>query len=149
MRREAKRHPVIAARTWQEAMALREALNDIFRALVRADDPPKPALATLNAAIEQASANRRLQPRGRGSIAWTWNLANAGLEIVVWELSLAAAGLMTDADRRARIRICANGPCDWMFLDTSRGGRRRWCRMGVCGNVSKVRHFRERQRGSG
>jgi predicted RNA-binding Zn ribbon-like protein len=85
---------------------------------------------------------------GRGSIAWTWNLANAGLEIVVWELAPAAAGLMTDADRRARIRICANGPCDWMFLDTSRGGHRRWCRMGVCGNVSKVRRFRERQRGT-
>jgi predicted RNA-binding Zn ribbon-like protein len=35
-----------------------------------------------------------------------------------------------------------------MFLDTSRGRRRRWCRMGVCGNVSKVRRFRDRQRGA-
>ncbi len=149
IRQQAKRHPVIAARIWQEAMVLREALNDIFRALVRADDPPKPAVAVLNAAIEQAFGNRRLQPTGRGAIAWTWNLANAGLEIVVWEIALAAAGLVTDAHRRARIRICANGPCDWMFLDTSRGGRRRWCRMGVCGNASKVRRFRERQRGMG
>jgi predicted RNA-binding Zn ribbon-like protein len=146
VRREAKQHPVIAARVWEEAMALREALNDVFRALIRADDPPRPALAILNATVEQAFANRRLQPMGRGSVAWTWTPANAGLEIVVWELALAAADLMTDADRRARLRICANGPCDWVFLDTSRGGRRRWCRMGVCGNVSKVRRFRERQR---
>jgi predicted RNA-binding Zn ribbon-like protein len=146
VRREAKRHPVIAARIWQEAMSLREALNDVFRALVRADDPPKPALAVLNATVEQAFRNRGLQPMGRGSIAWKWNLTNGGLEIVVWELALASAGLMTDAERRARIRICANGPCDWMFLDTSRGGRRRWCRMGVCGNASKVRRFRARLR---
>jgi predicted RNA-binding Zn ribbon-like protein len=149
IRQQAKRQPVIATRIWREAMVLREALNDIFRALVRAADPPKPAVAVLNAAVEQAFGNRRLQPMGRGSMAWTWTRANAGLEIVVWELALAAAGLMIDAERRQRIRICANGPCDWMFLDTSRGGRRRWCRMGVCGNVSKVRRFRARQRSAG
>jgi len=148
MRRQAKRHPAIAARIWQDAMDLRASLNDIFRALVRADDPSKRAVALLNGAIERAWGNRRLQPVRRGSMTWTWNPANAGLEIVVWELALAAAGLMTDAERRARIRICANGPCDWMFLDTSPGRRRRWCRMGVCGNVSKVRRFREKQRGT-
>jgi predicted RNA-binding Zn ribbon-like protein len=148
VRQQAKRHPMIAARVWREAMALREGLNDVFRALVRSDDPPKPAVAVLNAAIERAFGNRRLQPTNPGAIAWMWNPANAGLEIVTWEIALSAAGLMTDADRRARIRICANGPCDWMFLDTSRGGRRRWCRMGVCGNVSKVRRFRQRQRGT-
>jgi predicted RNA-binding Zn ribbon-like protein len=148
VRRQAKRHAAIAARVWRAAMELREGLNDVFRALVRADDPPKPAVAILNTAIERASGNRRLQPTRPREIAWRWNQAKPGLEIVVWEIALAAAGLMTDPDRRARIRICANGPCDWMFLDTSRGRRRRWCRMGVCGNVSKVRRFRERQRGA-
>ena len=149
VRQQAKRHAVIAARVWREAMALREDLNDVFRALVRSDDPPRAAVAGLNTAIERAFANRRVQPTGRGAIGWTWTTANAGLEIVVWEIALAAAGLVTDAERRRRIRICANGPCDWMFLDTSRSGRRRWCRMGVCGNASKVRRFRERQRATG
>lgn len=146
LRRQAKEHAALAARVWRAAMELRESLNDVFRALVRSDDPPRPAVAALNAAVERAFAHRRLQPMGRGSMGWEWAQANAGLEIVVWEIALAAAGLLTDAARRRRIKICANGPCDWMFLDTSRGGRRRWCRMGVCGNVSKVRRFRERQR---
>ena len=148
LRRQAKEHAALAARVWREAMALRESLNDIFRALVRADDPPKPAVVLLNGAVERAFGNRRLRPLGRGSMTWEWTPTNAGLEIITWELALAAASLMTDAERRSRIRICANGPCDWMFLDSSRGGRRRWCRMGVCGNVSKVRRFRERQRGA-
>jgi len=149
VRQQAKRHAVIAARVWREAMDLREGLNDVFRALVRSNDPPKAAVTVLNTAIERAFANRRLQPTGRGAIGWRWNAANAGLEIVAWEIALSAAGLVTDADHRRRIRICANGPCDWMFLDTSRGRRRRWCRMAVCGNASKVRRFRERHRAAG
>ena len=149
LRHQAKQRPVIAARVWREAMELRECLNKIFRALARADDPPKRALAVLNAMIEQALGNRRLQPTAPGEIAWTWNPAKERLEIVAWEIALSAVELVTDAERRRRIRICASGPCDWMFLDTSRGGRRRWCRMGVCGNASKVRRFRERQRTAG
>jgi predicted RNA-binding Zn ribbon-like protein len=146
LRRLAKRHAAAAARAWRAAMKLRESLNDVFRALVREDVPPTPAVAIVNAAVARAFSNRRLRPTAPGAIAWGWHPSKPGLEIVVWEIALAAAGLLTDGERRARIRICANGPCDWMFLDTSRGGRRRWCRMGVCGNVSKVRHFRERQR---
>jgi predicted RNA-binding Zn ribbon-like protein len=149
LRQQAKRRPVIAERVWREAMEFRECLNKILRALARSDDPPKHAISALNAAIEHAFANRRLQPTAPGEIAWAWNPAKEGLEIVVWGIALSAAELVTDADRRRRIRICANGPCDWMFLDTSRSGRRRWCRMAVCGNAAKVRRFRERHRPQG
>lgn len=144
-RRQAKQHPVIAMRVWHEAMDLRDALNRIFRALARADEPPKPAISVFNAAVAQAFEHRLLQPTGAGDIAWAWQPAGSGLEVVLWEIALSAAGLVTDADHVRRLRICANGPCDWMFLDNSRNGRR-WCRMAVCGNSSKVRRFRERQR---
>src|SRR4051794_26446193 len=45
-----------------------------------------------------------------------------------------------------RWRICANDDCRWVFEDTSRGGRRRWCDMSSCGNRAKVRRFRSRRR---
>jgi predicted RNA-binding Zn ribbon-like protein len=35
-----------------------------------------------------------------------------------------------------RVRAC--GRCGWMFLDSSRGGRRRWCSMSICGNREKA-----------
>ena len=146
VRREAKQHPVIAARIWREAMALRENLSHVFGAATRGEEPAKAAIAELSAVVECAFAHRRLQPAGRGQLDWGWDVANGGLEIIVWELVLSAANLLTDADGRGRIKMCANGPCDWMFLDTSRTGQRRWCRMNVCGNASKVRRFRERQR---
>jgi predicted RNA-binding Zn ribbon-like protein len=46
----------------------------------------------------------------------------------------------------SRFRICANDACRWVFEDTSRGGRRRWCDMQSCGNRAKVRRFRSRHR---
>jgi predicted RNA-binding Zn ribbon-like protein len=45
-----------------------------------------------------------------------------------------------------RFRVCANDGCRWVFEDTSRAGRRRWCDMASCGNRAKVRRYRTRQR---
>ena len=45
-----------------------------------------------------------------------------------------------------RLRICANETCRWVFVDTSRTGRRKWCDMSTCGNQAKAARFRERQK---
>lgn len=39
-----------------------------------------------------------------------------------------------------RIRTCDR--CGWLFLDSSRGGRRRWCSMSTCGNREKASRHR-------
>jgi predicted RNA-binding Zn ribbon-like protein len=47
-------------------------------------------------------------------------------------------------------QLLLNGPlervgecpsCHWLFLDTSRGGRRRWCSMAVCGARVKAQRY--------
>src|SRR5688572_28654669 len=43
-----------------------------------------------------------------------------------------------------RIRICDNDRCRWVFYDTSRTGRRRWCSMATCGNQAKAARHRAR-----
>jgi predicted RNA-binding Zn ribbon-like protein len=45
-----------------------------------------------------------------------------------------------------RLRICANEACRWVFNDSSRSGRRKWCEMSTCGNRAKVARHRERRR---
>ncbi len=144
--RAAADHPGKAKKVWAAAMGLRGALDAIFRALAKCKPPPEDALRVLNGTLAEAHAHRRLRPQAGGALAWRWARPDA-LEIAAWEIALAAAALLTDAERCARIRICGNPACDWMFLDDSRTGRRRWCRMNVCGNEAKVRRFRERQRG--
>ena len=43
-----------------------------------------------------------------------------------------------------RIRICDNDRCGWLFYDSSRTGRRRWCSMATCGNQAKAARHRAR-----
>ena len=45
-----------------------------------------------------------------------------------------------------RLRVCANDACRWVYFDTSRTGRRRWCDMATCGNRAKAARHRERRR---
>jgi predicted RNA-binding Zn ribbon-like protein len=45
-----------------------------------------------------------------------------------------------------RLRICHGPNCSWIFIDSSKAGRRRWCDMGVCGNDAKSRRFHARLR---
>ena len=41
-----------------------------------------------------------------------------------------------------RFRSCEHDDCTLWFLDTSKGGRRRWCSMSTCGNRAKAkRHY--------
>lgn len=50
--------------------------------------------------------------------------------------------------KAARIGICEGGQCGWLFLDESRGKRRRWCDMDDCGSRAKARRYYEKHKGS-
>ncbi|MFE1176007.1 CGNR zinc finger domain-containing protein [Streptomyces sp. NPDC058773] len=55
-----------------------------------------------------------------------------------------AIGLLTDAVARGRLRQCEGESCTLVYLDTSRGRRRRWCSSEVCGNRERVARHRRR-----
>jgi predicted RNA-binding Zn ribbon-like protein len=47
-----------------------------------------------------------------------------------------------------RIGVCEGGLCGWLFLDESRGKRRRWCDMNDCGSRAKARRYYEKHKES-
>ncbi|GHF66428.1 CGNR zinc finger domain-containing protein [Streptomyces griseosporeus] len=55
-----------------------------------------------------------------------------------------AVELLTDPVARACLRQCAGDNCPIVYLDTSRGHRRRWCSSEVCGNRERVARHRRR-----
>jgi predicted RNA-binding Zn ribbon-like protein len=55
-----------------------------------------------------------------------------------------AVELLTDPVARAGLRQCAGDNCPIVYLDTSRGRRRRWCSSEVCGNRERVARHRRR-----
>ncbi|WP_329037832.1 ABATE domain-containing protein [Streptomyces sp. NBC_00178] len=57
-----------------------------------------------------------------------------------------AVDLLTDPVARAGLRRCEGEACARLYVDTSRGLRRRWCSSEVCGNRERVARHRRRVR---
>ncbi|QKG26172.1 CGNR zinc finger domain-containing protein [Actinomadura verrucosospora] len=67
--------------------------------------------------------------------------AAAGLaRIAAAIMDTAAAGTWP------RLKVCQEGTCRWAFLDTSKNRSRSWCSMRTCGNRTKTRAYRARNR---
>ncbi len=125
----------------RRALALREALYEIFTARAQGEPLATASLGVLNREIATAARAWRLVNEGR-STRWQWPPDNPGLPLA--RIAAAAADLLTDT-QAARLRRCsgADHGCAWLFLDTSRAGNRRWCSMEACGNRAKARaHYR-------
>jgi len=50
--------------------------------------------------------------------------------------------------KAARVGVCGGDNCGWLFIDESRGKRRRWCDMNDCGSRAKARRYYEKHKGS-
>ena len=138
--RQAARRPAEAAAVFQRAIALRETIHRIFKALAH-DERPKPTdLATLNFARNEAFSGSYIASTAAGFVI-DWR-DRAALDRMLWQIALSAAELLTSANLD-RVHQC--GGCDWLFLDTSRNHMRRWCSMSECGNRAKARRFKERK----
>ena len=48
-------------------------------------------------------------------------------------------------ETKQRLRACRNTRCPLLFVDTSRPGRRAWCRINRCGNLQKTERYRRRK----
>jgi predicted RNA-binding Zn ribbon-like protein len=128
-----------AAAVLARAKELREALYRIFRSSIDARRPAGSDLATLGGELLIARSHERLAI-STATYIWTWD-DEAAPDRVLWPVARSAADLLTSSDLAA-LRQCAGDRCGWLFLDSSRNHRRRWCDMKDCGNRAKVQRYR-------
>jgi predicted RNA-binding Zn ribbon-like protein len=143
--KRAARDPVAARRAYGKVIRLREADYRIFAALAQHRAPAEEDLAELHAAHVAALEAARFAPGPDGRLVLAWPSGGADFLRPIHSVMVDAAALLGSADL-ARLRQCGNHPCGWLFLDRSRNGSRRWCSSAECGNASRVRRFRARQR---
>jgi predicted RNA-binding Zn ribbon-like protein len=142
--RKAQNEPAAAARALVRAKTLREALFDLFTAILSKRAPPKRTLARLREHWVNGIKAHELRFRD-GHVA-------AELRNDTVDLDLIASIVACRTVQRVlplpsdRLRICHGPNCSWLFVDSSKAGRRRWCDMAVCGNAAKTRRFRGRSR---
>ena len=126
------------------ATQLRDAIYDIFAAVAHHHGIPSTAVATLNKAVQRAFEHAQIAHRNRHFV-WEWVLPERSLEAMTWPVARAAADLLTSEDL-GLVRQCAADDCAWLFMDTTKNHRRRWCDMKTCGNRSKARRYYQRQK---
>ena len=125
------------------AREMREAIHDIFWAILHKRPVPPAALARLNADVQSAAEHMRLVPV-KGHFEWSFHDLG-DFDSVLWPIARSAADLLA-SDQLAYVRTCSSKTCEWFFLDTSKNHHRRWCDMTRCGNRAKVQRFYNRQK---
>lgn len=144
LRREAASHPEEAAQVYQRAIRLREALYRIFSNLAGGGQPAREDVSILNEELAGGMPSIQILPDPQG-FQWGWKEAAGRLDAMLAPVVHSAAKLLTSSDLE-RVRECASDACTWVFLDRTRNHSRQWCDMRSCGNVSKVRRYRQRKR---
>ncbi len=139
-----KRSAGEARKVFERAIALREALYRICKAIITGRRPQTVDVETLNDELLRARTHERL---AHGPHGFTWELmgGEAALDRMLWSLAHSGAELLTTADL-SRLRECCGEECGWLFEDTSKNRSRQWCDMQNCGNLAKVRRYRTRLR---
>ncbi|GHJ36492.1 ABATE domain-containing protein [Streptomyces sp. TS71-3] len=105
--------------------------------------PAQGALECVNALAREAPPAPRAVRSGDGTLVRALH-ADPGCNALLALLARDAVDLLTDPAARSRLRRCEGDNCPLIYLDTSRGRRRRWCSSGACGNRERVARHRRR-----
>ncbi|MEU0287628.1 CGNR zinc finger domain-containing protein [Streptomyces sp. NPDC052492] len=113
--------------------------------LVRAPGGPSyaPALTRVNELARAAPPAPRAEPGADGTLVRRLD-GPPGREALLGAAARDAVDLLTDPAARASLRQCEGDNCPIVYVDTSRGRRRRWCSSDVCGNRERVARHRRR-----
>lgn len=134
--------PAAGKAALESALHLREALFRIFSAYIEGEIPSAEDTRTFQTALGNALAHRQLA-LDSGKPTWNWNTNPDDMTSMLYPVALSAGELLA-SDQLSRVKRCPG--CGWLFLDTSRNGMRRWCRMEDCGSEAKSQRQYDRKR---
>ena len=127
------------------ALALRSAIQDAGSAIAGGVAPPAAALESLSILHARFLTRATLAP-AEGRCQWAWSIEAFPVEAALGPIALSAVRLFTEGDF-SRVKRCDGHACGWLFCDTTKNNRRRWCEMEVCGNRAKQQRLAARRRG--
>jgi Conserved protein containing a Zn-ribbon-like motif, possibly RNA-binding len=123
---------------------VRTILFQIFRAIASNKAISPESLDAFSAWTRKAHASRGFVATKSGVVPVLDNANPAILPLLY--VVLDAERMILDASLWSRIRMCSS--CGWFFLDTSKGGKRRWCDMSVCGSRDKALRYYHNSKGT-
>jgi predicted RNA-binding Zn ribbon-like protein len=125
----------------QKTRTLRDHLHALLASRVDDVAPPANAVQCLDQWLHRAWASQSLEADGQ--MHWRDDAYDALLPLK--RIALDALDLISDPSV-SQLHRCANTTsCGWLFLDTSKNQRRRWCAMETCGTAVKMKRYRRGQ----
>ncbi|TDE13076.1 CGNR zinc finger domain-containing protein [Jiangella asiatica] len=115
---------------------LRETVFRVFSPLAGGDQPTRGDLDAVVTSHAEGVRHGRLDDDG-DRFRLTWGAPRTA-QVLLWEVAASAVDLLT---RGPLDRLGECPSCGWLFLDTSRNHRRRWCSMATCGSRDKARRY--------
>lgn len=144
LRAQANADPAAADRDLARIRAVRGALREVADAIVEHRPPQGGSLDTVNRALH-ARQVIELVPSFDGCVAVDHRHVGDPIDDALARLCDPLVFELTSGDPE-RIRICDSDTCRWVFYDTSRTARRRWCDMATCGNRAKAARHRAKSK---
>jgi predicted RNA-binding Zn ribbon-like protein len=139
LKKMSERSPSKAASTLNSARNLRELLFRVLTLAVNGRSPSPSDLENLHIYWCRGIASHALR-RVSGSIQPVLLDSTTPFDGIVDAIAVRAVDLLRDLQNR-RLRRCAGPNCAWLFIDSSKAGRRRWCDMATCGNDAKAKRY--------
>jgi predicted RNA-binding Zn ribbon-like protein len=131
--------PPVTQHALEHGKVLREAMYRLVATLINHQTPSSTDRALVNAAAEVSPPLLQLDDDG---------LHRYGDTDAVLALLARDCLDLFDSPDRAALHSCADATCTRLFIDRSRGQRRRWCGMKGCGDRAKAAAYRRRRRTS-
>ena len=140
LRQAAEASPGAAAKALATGIDLRESLYRVFLEEDGGAIAPEGDANVVKAAAIVARSHQVFEQLAGG---WAWTTKVETPADLVHVLSSSAADLLVSRPNRRSVKECKGDNCGWLFLDTSKGGRRIWCSEASCGVHNRVRKFRQ------
>jgi predicted RNA-binding Zn ribbon-like protein len=138
------KRPKLGRAVFEQVLKIRELIWTIGTALAEQRPVSEKLRASLTAAHAESLRFAEMKMRD-GAYIWTWDPRRDVQGAILGPITLSALTLLMEKEL-SRTKRCAGMECGWLFFDTTKNGRRRWCEMRVCGNRAKVRAARAKQK---
>jgi predicted RNA-binding Zn ribbon-like protein len=133
------RVPLPSPAVLRDLRKLRKLLRDFARETSRGAAIQTRDLEALNSWLK-VPVFRRLEENQNG-LRLTYEPVQIGWPSVLADVAASLAQALAH-ESQARLKICANPGCAWVFVDRTKGRVRRWCSDATCGNRDRVRRSR-------
>lgn len=126
----------------QDTLTLRELLYRMFRAVSQGANIDSDALHAFNQILPPCLSLLQLVPNQQG-YTYRWSVAPDERLTITAPVVHSAYTLLL-SDQLPRVKACPQ--CGWLFLDTTKNGKRKWCSMKTCGSNAKALAWYYRQK---